>query len=316
VAEEIFWRNSRMPLSRDDQRLLPALIWSLKPSDLSVLQAHLQEAGASQIGTAKNSGNDIFYSKLQALGLAREVPLSLDLPPEALEALKNIKTFTLTEAGKAELLSTMEIALNSGYPPSDSIVAADAVQMLKQYAAEGNAPSQSKLGLLFQDGIGVEQDHAEALKWYRKAADLGDIMAHNNIGFMYFAGFGVPKSLDEALKWFIKAADLGSTGAMDNIGEMYSRGLGVAQDYTEAFKWFRQAADRGHGPAQCKVASAYSAGQGVPQDNVQAYLWFSLGIAAGVDATKNLAAVASQMTPDQIKQGDLLASQWKPREEK
>jgi uncharacterized protein len=305
-----------VPLAQDDHRFLLALIWSLKPSDLSVLQAHLHEAGASQIGTAKNSGNDIFYSKLQGLGLAREVPLSLDLPPATLEALKNMKTFTLTEAGKAELSSTMEIALHSGYPPSDSIVSPEAIQMLKVYAAEGNAPSQSKLGFLFQDGIGVESDQAEALKWYRKAADLGDIKAHNNIGFMYFAGSGVPKSLDEALKWFIKAADLGSTGAMDNIGEMYSRGLGVAQNYSEAFKWFHKAAELGHGPASCKVASLYSAGQAVPQDNVQAYLWFTVGIAAGIDATKNLAAVASQMTPDQIREADLLASQWKPREEK
>lgn len=301
-----------MQLSQNDKRVLLALIWSLKPSDLSVLQAYLEEVRDGLIGTGKNSANAIFYSKLESLGLAHEVGLKLDSPPKDFQALKNTKTFTLSEQGKAEIASLMEVALNSGSPPQDSIVSAEVVQMLKQYAQEGNAPSQTKLALLYEQGQGLEQNYSEALRWYRKAADSGDITAHNNIGFMYFAGFGVPKNIDEAMEWFMRAADLGSTGAMDNIGEMHFRGLGVMQDYSEAFKWFRKAADLGHGPARCKIGSLYSAGQGVPQDYVQAYMWFSLGIAAGVDAAEYRDAVASKMTPDQIKEADLLVSQWKP----
>jgi uncharacterized protein len=302
-----------MQLSDDDKRVLLAFIWSLKPSDLSILQMYLQEAGEGRILTTKNSGNDIFYSQLERLGLAREVSLLADFKPQNAQAFENTKTFTLTEQGKAELLSLINIALDSGYPPHGSIVSPEAIQMLKRYADDGNAPSQSKLGLLYEKGSGVDQDYAEALKWYQKAADLGDLMAHNNIGFMYFAGFGVPKDLGEAIKWFMKAAGLGSTGAMDNIGEMFSRGLGVTQDHSEASKWFRKAADLGHGPARCKLGSLYSVGQGVPQDNVQAYMWFSLGIAAGVDdAVKYRDAVAAKMTPEDIKKAQLLANQWTP----
>jgi len=300
-----------MQLSQDDQRVVLGLLWSLKPSDQSVLQAYLQEAAEAQIGTAKDSGNDIFYSHLERLGLAREVPLRLDSPPQAPQAFNNIKTFTLTEQGKAELSSLIEGARNSGYPPLDSIVGSEAIRVLKQYAADGNAPSQGKLGLLYETGASVEQDHAEALKWYQKAADLGDVTAHNNIGFMYFSGAGVSKDLDEAIKWFLKAADLGSTVAMDNLGELYSRGMGVARDYSEAFKWFRKAVDLGHGPATCKLGFLYGAGRGVPQDNVQAYMWFSLGVTAGIDqAGKYRDTVAAEMTPEQIKEAELLASQW------
>ncbi|HEV3113306.1 MAG TPA: tetratricopeptide repeat protein [Candidatus Binataceae bacterium] len=261
-----------MQLSQDDQRAILGLIWSLKPSDLSVLQMYLQEAGEAQIGTAKDSGNDIFYSHLERLGLAREVPLGLDSPPQAPQAFEQLKTFTLTEPGKAELLTLIEGARKNGYPAPDSIVSPEAIRMLKQYAAQGDALSQGKLGLLYETGAGVQQDPAEALKWYQKAADQGDQTAHCNIGVMYFSGAGVPKDIDEAIKWFRKGADLGSALAMNNLGEVYSRALGVAQDYPEAFKWYRKAAHLGHAPAMYKLALLYGTGRGAPRDNVQAYM--------------------------------------------
>jgi TPR repeat protein len=142
---------------------------------------YLQEAGEAQIGTAKDSGNDIFYSHLERLGLAREVPLGVDSPPQAPQAFANLKTFTLTELGKAELLTLVEGVRNNGYPAPESIVGAEAIRMLKRYAAQGEARSQGKLGLLYETGAGVEQDPAEALKWYQKAADQGDATACSNI---------------------------------------------------------------------------------------------------------------------------------------
>ncbi|MGE5326858.1 MAG: tetratricopeptide repeat protein [Deltaproteobacteria bacterium] len=225
----------------------------MKPSDLSILQAYLGEAEQGLIATVKGAANDIFYSKLESWGLASAVSLTPDLPPQSLQALKNTKTFSLTEEGRAEIAPLMEIALNTGDPPSDSIVSAEAIEILKQNAAQGNAVAQRKLGLLYENGAGVEQSYAEALAWYQKAADLGDRVAHNNIGVMHFAGFGVPRNLDEAIKWFLRAADLGSAGAMDNIGEMYSRGLGVAPNQAEALKWFRKAAELGHAAARNKL---------------------------------------------------------------
>ena len=38
------------------------------------------------------------------------------------------------------------------------------------------------LGRLYKDGKGVEQDHTEALKWFRLAADNGDVGAMFNLG--------------------------------------------------------------------------------------------------------------------------------------
>ena len=55
-------------------------------------------------------------------------------------------------------------------------------------------------------GDGVQQDFAEAAKWYRKAADQGDIDAQNELGSLYGNGQGVPQDYVEAYRWFDLAA--------------------------------------------------------------------------------------------------------------
>ena len=39
--------------------------------------------------------------------------------------------------------------------------------------------------ILYENGKGVPQDYAEALKWYHKAAEQGNAYSQNNVGRMY-----------------------------------------------------------------------------------------------------------------------------------
>jgi hypothetical protein len=66
----------------------------------------------------------------------------------------------------------------------------------------------------------------------------------------------------------------------------------------------------------------YANGKGVPQDIVQAYKWFSIGASKSaasdqpkdrIEAAKNRDLAASQMTPEQIADGQKLAGEWKPK---
>jgi TPR repeat protein len=61
---------------------------------------------------------------------------------------------------------------------------------------------------------------------------------------MYAKGQGVPQDHAEAVKWFRKAADQGVAQAQSYLGAMYAKGQGVPQDYVEAYKWFDLAAAR------------------------------------------------------------------------
>ena len=55
----------------------------------------------------------------------------------------------------------------------------------------------------------MQQDHAEAARWYRKAADQGHTQAQYNLGFMFANGNGVQQDVAEALQWMRKAAAQG-----------------------------------------------------------------------------------------------------------
>jgi hypothetical protein len=61
--------------------------------------------------------------------------------------------------------------------------------------------AQNWLGDIYQDGIFVKQDFAEAARWYLKAAEQGHEKAQYSLGIMYRKGLGVSRDEDEAAKW-------------------------------------------------------------------------------------------------------------------
>ena len=95
----------------------------------------------------------------------------------------------------------------------------------------------------YDRGQGVPEDHAEAIKWYRKAADQGVPQAEYNLGLMYARGQAVAKDNVEALKWLRKAAEHGCAEAQRLLGAMYYLGQGVAKDDVEAAKWLNKATE-------------------------------------------------------------------------
>ena len=121
--------------------------------------------------------------------------------------------------------------------PATSAVTAIDFAATKKDAESGDADAQNNLGGMYDNGQGVPQDVAEAVKWYRLAADQGYAMAQYNLGVMYDNGQGVPQDDAEALKWYRLAADQGQADAQFNLGVMYYNGQGVPKDLIEAYAW-------------------------------------------------------------------------------
>jgi TPR repeat protein len=137
---------------------------------------------------------------------------------------------------------------------------------VRRAADQGDAVAQHNLGLMYEEGRGVPQDDAEAVKWYRRAADQGNALAQDKLGVIYVQGRGVPQDDAEAVKWFQRAANQGDAIAQHNLGLMYEEGRSVPQDDAEAAKWFRRAADQGYAVAQFNLGNMYFGGRGVPHD--------------------------------------------------
>ena len=150
----------------------------------------------------------------------------------------------------------------------------EAAKWFRKAADQGKAGAQSSLGSCYTNGTGVEKNDVEAVKWYRKAADQGEVGAQYNLGASYYTGIGVEKDMVEAAKWFHKAADQGNATAQFSLGLCYYKGTGIEKDYTEAAKWFRLAADQGYAAAQCVLGICYHDGDGVEKDVVEAAKWY------------------------------------------
>lgn len=80
------------------------------------------------------------------------------------------------------------------------------VARIQRRAEGGDAEAQVDLGALYEAGIGVVEDKAEALRWYQRAG------AQGNVYGQYFSGLalgrggkGVEKNVDAAAAWFAKA---------------------------------------------------------------------------------------------------------------
>ena len=73
----------------------------------------------------------------------------------------------------------------------------------------------------YDNGEGVQQSYAEAVKWYRKVAEQGIAEAQYNLGVCYFYGKGVRRDYAEAVKWYRKAAEQGIAEAQSNLGVCY-----------------------------------------------------------------------------------------------
>jgi predicted esterase len=74
-------------------------------------------------------------------------------------------------------------------------------------AEQGYVPAEEAVAMMYADGKGVEQNYAEAGKWWVKAAEGGNLRAANHAALLYRNGEGVPRNRDIADKWTRYVAD-------------------------------------------------------------------------------------------------------------
>lgn len=84
--------------------------------------------------------------------------------------------------------------------------APDALKLLRGGAAQKEGVGfQYALGALYEKGLGVKQDYAEARKWYDVAAENGATLACVDLARLHENGLGAPKDNVEAYKWYALA---------------------------------------------------------------------------------------------------------------
>jgi TPR repeat protein len=112
-------------------------------------------------------------------------------------------------------------------------------------AAEGHERAGFRLALMYDSGIGVTRDNAEATRWFRRSAEKGAADAQFYVGLVYYEGKGELQNFFQAAHWFELAADQGHAESLFMLGFLYENGWGVRQDFAEAERWYALAAEKG-----------------------------------------------------------------------
>jgi hypothetical protein len=95
-----------MALSPEEKEIFFDLLRGLTPGHASTVIASLSEP-ESRIGTSTDSANYAFLQQLCEWGLAKELPLEVELPPEIQSALTS---FSINEDAKAEIAQLLKQA--------------------------------------------------------------------------------------------------------------------------------------------------------------------------------------------------------------
>ncbi len=115
----------------------------------------------------------------------------------------------------------------------------------------------------------MQQDYAEAAKWYRKGTDRNFAPAQFNLCVLYRDGNGVPQDDAEAFSLCRRAAKQGFAPAELALGQMFLNGQGTAADKGAAVEWLTKAADGGNADAQYQLGVMYAMESSMPGNPVQ-----------------------------------------------
>lgn len=182
--------------------------------------------------------------------------------------------------------SSLLFVLNSAAQNSvaENNTANSGMQSLIARAQAGEAAAQFELGRRYEDGRGVAQSDAKAVKWFRKAAQKDNSQGQNSLGVMYAEGRGVKQNKQEAVHWYRMAAQHGLPEGFYNLAISYFNAEGVNENLNLAYVYMAIAAAKGDpeavqalqhvsealqdrvGEAKLELAKRYEKGEDVSQD--------------------------------------------------
>jgi TPR repeat protein len=133
----------------------------------------------------------------------------------------------------------------------------NAARALYLAAAErGHADAMASLGQMYDEGRGVPQNFAEAMRWYRAGTERQSPTAATFLARMYLDGRGTPSDPKQALLLFQVGAAGEVNAALTYLGWMYEQGIGVERNRVQALRWYRLGAERGNVGAHMLIGAA------------------------------------------------------------
>jgi hypothetical protein len=138
-------------------------------------------------------------------------------------------------------ISDRDAAFASGIAAFETKSFSQALRLLAPLADEGDAESQHRCAIMYQNGLGIVANEQRAFEYMKSAAEQGHAVAQHGLGFMYMEGECVEQNSEQAIVWFQKGAEQGLVGSLTTLAMMYEEGKGVEKDPEEAKRLYKLA---------------------------------------------------------------------------
>ncbi len=154
-------------------------------------------------------------------------------------------------------------------------------------AVEADDYSYILLGNIYEDGLGVKQDHEKARKYYEKAYESGLTDAAHYLGRLYLLGNGVSEDIDKAREYFEEAVNGGMTSSNYGLGSIYihyaEQGVDVDNNIKKGIEALNKAPEDLHDRTYQMLGIAYK----LLGDTEKAREYFSEALALGNKAAES-----------------------------
>lgn len=213
---------------------------------------------------------------------------------------------------------------------NDALVAA-----LTDAAAAGQPMALWQLGVMYENGEGVEKDAVKAFGYFSQIADQhadtaprgieADIVAQSfvKIGEYYRHGLpeaGIPKDEDYGNKLMMHAASyFGDADAQYRVGNLYLDDDELGDNPLQSARWLSLSARKGHTGAQAQLGDMLFNGEGIEANPVEGLMWLTIASRRATGTPdeswiqKLLQDAMSVATQEQREHGTALADSFGPR---
>ncbi len=145
---------------------------------------------------------------------------------------------------------------------------------LKKAADDGDGRAQTLMGMLYEKGVGVEQDTEAAISYYEKAAIQGIPEAESRLGHLLMSLEKESEVISlKTADWLKRAAGHGQVEAQLTLGKMALNVKNSPITQNEAVWYLRDAAKKGNSQAKnmlSKIPKPPSSALGNPAQQVSA----------------------------------------------
>ena len=161
-----------------------------------------------------------------------------------------------------------------GAPRNPEAAAYWAHRAAEGYGAVGeDGKPQALLARMYYEGLGVEEDKANAVALCHKAIELGNVEAQQLLDKILGRESAAVRKSPQSFEELLQAAETGLATAQYQVAKLYLMGKGTYRDGKKGFYWMEKAAQAGNAFAAEKTAEMYAAGIYVARDFTQAAVW-------------------------------------------